>query len=348
MMPHLQDILGTILPSAAMSAVLGRWDLTMWRDITASDVDDRFNHPITISSSYAPRPAIGDPFLQHSKGIALLFVQQSWMTMSQNAGTFTGTDTSQLFNFLELEQPELQCYTGLRFVIPSPVADALWMHEIFTIRKQSLKLLRLSRESWAPNPGCDEIRHKWEQQTFVRAVTRHIARTDRTSVLLTTARGQAFIRFIQNELIARQLYEDVFIVYKWPKAVQRIRGVGGLPVCYFALFPGSPDERPVLPSLNVGSIRYRADAIEGDDEAVLPAKRSASACRSDKEDVTSVGLAQQSNDIVSPSDYVDVDRFGSERINLDSRNASSPGIMNIKEGHMKGIEGRVHDDPNAV
>uniref|UniRef100_A0A0W0FP08 Uncharacterized protein n=1 Tax=Moniliophthora roreri TaxID=221103 RepID=A0A0W0FP08_MONRR len=325
-----------------MSAVLGRWDLTMWRDITASDVDDRFNHPITILSSYAPRPAIGDPFLQHSKGIALLFVQQSWMTMSQNAGTFTGTDTSQLFNFLELEQPELQCYTGLRFVIPSPVADALWMHEIFTIRKQSLKLLRLSRESWAPNPGCDEIRHKWEQQTFVRAVTRHIARTDRTSVLLTTARGQAFIRFIQNELIARQLYEDVFIVYKWPKAVQRIRGVGGLP---------APFDTEQCAEINDEEIELGIlfqDAIEGDDEAVLPAKRSASACRSDKEDVTSVGLAQQSNDIVSPSDYVDVDRFGSERINLDSRNASSPGIMNIKEGHMKGIEGRVHDDPNAV
>uniref|UniRef100_A0A0W0FP02 DUF6535 domain-containing protein n=1 Tax=Moniliophthora roreri TaxID=221103 RepID=A0A0W0FP02_MONRR len=89
MVPHLSNVLGTLPPSLAMSAVLGSWRVTMWKDVSASDVELRLRDSNTSSSErqeyiwWTPDPTLPSPLLHHSNGIRLIFRHQFWMTMAR-------------------------------------------------------------------------------------------------------------------------------------------------------------------------------------------------------------------------------------------------------------------------
>uniref|UniRef100_A0A0W0FHX2 DUF6535 domain-containing protein n=1 Tax=Moniliophthora roreri TaxID=221103 RepID=A0A0W0FHX2_MONRR len=72
MIPHLQNVLETIPPSVAASAVLDRWDHTMWKTVSMHDVERVLRYS-DLFSFVSPNPTIPHPVLQHPEGISLLF-----------------------------------------------------------------------------------------------------------------------------------------------------------------------------------------------------------------------------------------------------------------------------------
>ncbi|ESK80814.1 hypothetical protein Moror_15757, partial [Moniliophthora roreri MCA 2997] len=255
MIPHLQNVLETIPPSVAVSAVLGRWDRMVWDAVSMEDVEDALRNP------YSPfwEPTIRRPVLQQREGINLLFHQQYWVNMAASP-SLGGYDLDQLIGSMKLA--DLQHSTGLRFVIPFSVVDALWSHEDPILRAKSLTLLSLFEESWKPCPGYDEERHNLEQRVFMRALADHINHKDRVSALLTSKRGQAFIRFIHNEAVARRfvsssLFDPYGLRGIWSQAIKRAQEVGSLPSDYFAPVPGRWKPLPTLPNLD--PIRYSVE-----------------------------------------------------------------------------------------
>ncbi|ESK87589.1 hypothetical protein Moror_1968 [Moniliophthora roreri MCA 2997] len=248
MIPHLQNILGTIPPSVAVSAVLHRWDRAMWRTASMRDVEDdlRFSQP-----DPSLNPTIRHPIFQQPEGIKLLFHHQYWAeTVARHFPHDAGID--KLID--SMKRADLQHSTGLRFAIPFPLVDALWTHENPTVRAKSLTLLSLFEQSWKPCSGYDERRHNDERRAFVEALANHINRQGRISELLTSKRGQTFIRFIHNEILTRRLFRYHPINYVWPPAIRRAQEVGGLPSDYFAPIFGLRDGPPTLPNLD--PIRY--------------------------------------------------------------------------------------------
>uniref|UniRef100_A0A0W0FHY2 DUF6535 domain-containing protein n=1 Tax=Moniliophthora roreri TaxID=221103 RepID=A0A0W0FHY2_MONRR len=230
MIPHLQNVLRTIPPSVAVSAVLGRWDRTIHKVVSVQDVEDALRYPDPFPPLH---PTLRHPVLQHPDGINLLFHHQYWANMAAY-----GTHS-----------------TGLRFVIPFSIVDALWTHRDPTVRAKSLPLLSLFEQFWRPCPGYDEGRHDGERRAFMQALADHLNRTDRVSGLLTSIRGQAFIRFIHNEAITRRLLHHPLLMHAWPQAIKRAHEVGGLPSDYFAPIPQYPwDDLPTLPNLD--PVRY--------------------------------------------------------------------------------------------
>ncbi|ESK84877.1 hypothetical protein Moror_14929, partial [Moniliophthora roreri MCA 2997] len=142
---------------------------------------------------------------------------------------------------------DLQHSTGLRFVIPFPMVDALWTHEGAYVRAKSLKLLSLFKQSWKPCPKYDGARHHYERTTFMQHLADHINRDHRVSALLTSKRGQALLRFIHNEAIIRHWVSNGD---GWHQAIKRAQEVGGLPSDYFAPILENPwDPPPALPTL---------------------------------------------------------------------------------------------------
>ncbi|ESK86040.1 hypothetical protein Moror_9418 [Moniliophthora roreri MCA 2997] len=249
MIPHLQNVLETIPPSVAVSAILGRWDRTMWKGVSIHDVEDVLRNPDpTPWEPHYPNPTIRHPVLQQPEGINLLFHHQYWVTMA----ALPFLDYVKLID--SMKDADLQHSTSLRFVIPFSVVDALWTHEDPTVRTKSLALLSLFEESWKPCPGYDEEQHNGERWAFMEVLTDHINRTDRVSALLTSKRGQGFIRFIHNEAITRRLPGHYPIYDTWSQAVNRAQEVGGLPSDYFAPIPSSMDDLPTLSNLD--PIRY--------------------------------------------------------------------------------------------
>uniref|UniRef100_A0A0W0FHW9 DUF6535 domain-containing protein n=1 Tax=Moniliophthora roreri TaxID=221103 RepID=A0A0W0FHW9_MONRR len=263
MIPHLQNVLETIPPSVAVSAVLGRWDRTMWKAVSNLDVEPALRLPDPYPWD-PPNPTIRHAVLQQPEGINLLFHHQYWTKITANPMLPYLLDT--LLD--SMRHADLQRSTGLRFVIPFSVVDALWSHEDPTVRAKSLTLLSFFEESWKPCPEYDEERHDGERQAFMQALADHINRQGRISALLTSKRGQAFIRFIHDQSITRQL---LHIIYAWPQAIQTAQEVGGLPSDYFASIP-EPWERglPTLPGLD--PVRYSIETeqdVQVDNNQVL-------------------------------------------------------------------------------
>uniref|UniRef100_A0A0W0GDJ7 Uncharacterized protein n=1 Tax=Moniliophthora roreri TaxID=221103 RepID=A0A0W0GDJ7_MONRR len=254
MIPHLRNVLETIPPSVALSAVLGRWVRTMVKAISMPDVENilRYLYPDPLLN-----PTIRQPILQQPEGIDLLFHHQYWMKMAATS-LLDDYYLDQLIGSMECT--DLQHSTGLHFVIPFPVVDALWAHEDPTVCAKSLALLSLFEESWKSCLGYDEERHDGERLAFMRALADHINRTGRVSALLTSKRGQAFIRSIHNEVVTRQWVSNRGT---WARAIKRVQEVGGLPSDYFALIPGYWDALPTLPNLD--PIRYSLETERGND-----------------------------------------------------------------------------------
>ncbi|ESK87608.1 hypothetical protein Moror_1966, partial [Moniliophthora roreri MCA 2997] len=151
MIPHLQNVLEIIPPSAALSAVLGRWDRTMWKAVSMHDVENALRFP----DSYPwdpPNSTIRRPVLQHPEGIKLFFHHQYWVEMTAHPYPFLDHDSANEF-IDSIRSADLQYSTGLRFVIPFSVVDALWTHNIPDVRAKSLALLSLFEEFWKSCPG---------------------------------------------------------------------------------------------------------------------------------------------------------------------------------------------------
>ncbi|EEB94542.1 hypothetical protein MPER_06628, partial [Moniliophthora perniciosa FA553] len=68
MIPHLRNILATIPPSVALSAVLGRWGRTIWKAVSMEDVEYGLKHPDPYPWDI-PNPNIRRPVLQYPEGI---------------------------------------------------------------------------------------------------------------------------------------------------------------------------------------------------------------------------------------------------------------------------------------
>ncbi|KAK7037804.1 hypothetical protein VNI00_010765 [Paramarasmius palmivorus] len=280
MIPHLQDILKTIPSSIALSAVLGQWNVTLWEDVSTSDVDIALKNPTSVHRDLrlagdAPPPAIPYPVIHHQEGIRLLFHHRYWMALAD----------SYRFRYLpdnEIERGQWSTpwqTTDLHFLIPFPAVEALWSHESVAVRKRSLILLRSLEESWNSCSSCkddDSQRHQRERCAFVSALARHINRKDCVSQLLTSKRGQAFIKFIHNEVINQRLHHEFSATTHrdWPKAVKRAQEVGRLPDDHFTT---PPDWGESTPNLSVPpSVRYSVDTL---DESMLGWRKRISATR---------------------------------------------------------------------
>ncbi|KAI3608703.1 hypothetical protein WG66_003755 [Moniliophthora roreri] len=248
--PHLQNVLGRIPPSVAVSAVIGRWDLAIWKAVSIKDVENALSYP----GPFPLRPTIRYPILQQPGVINSLFHHQCWETII--AFPLLQLFPDKLFDSMKHIHLDMQRSTGLRFVIPFPVIDALWTHQDRVIRTQSLKLLSLLENSWKVSPGYDEGRVNDERRAFMGALARHINRKDRVSILLTSKRGYAFIRFIHNEGITRRLSSTWS--HTWRQAIQRTQEIGGLPSDYFAPIPENMwGDLPTLPNLD--PVRYSVE-----------------------------------------------------------------------------------------
>ncbi|KAK7014457.1 hypothetical protein VNI00_019351 [Paramarasmius palmivorus] len=250
MIPPLQNVLGTIPPSVAMSAVLGHWDVALWVDVMRADVELAVADPEGFRRQYVsllhlPRQtAIPRPVVSQPEGIKFLFKHQNLMT-------WTGEDNYSIP--AALDQMGVQT-AGFHFVAPLSVTARLWAHQDAGVRKQSLALLQLYKESWKSCSGVENGihgRHFDERLAFVRVLAKHINYTDRTSVLITSKQGREFIRFIHHEIITQRLdvYAPLFDRVEWLRAIERIREAGDLPSDYFTPLPNPEDEPPDLPPL---------------------------------------------------------------------------------------------------
>ncbi|KAK7037844.1 hypothetical protein VNI00_010805 [Paramarasmius palmivorus] len=251
MIPHLQNVLGTIPPSVAMSAVLGHSDVALWSDVSRADVELGVADPEGFRRQYMwneefdyledlprlPQSAIPDPAIFQPDGIKSFFQHQYLMTGKGNNDIHTA-----------LERMGMQT-AGFHFVAPLSVLGSLWAHQDAGVRKQSLALLRLYKESWKSCSSVAGNKHRYERLAFVLVLAKLINHTDRTSVLITSKRGREFIRFIHHEIINQGFYSwGAFDDAEWLQAIERSREVGDLPPNYFAPLPsgGLP---PVLPPL---------------------------------------------------------------------------------------------------
>ncbi|KAK7037816.1 hypothetical protein VNI00_010777 [Paramarasmius palmivorus] len=287
MVPHLQNVLKTLPPSVVMSGIFGQWKYLMWEEATASEIQLRLKTPATFFRSrmerlrrhfgiwWAPGPDLRQPALHHREGIALLFYDQYWTAMAHKADL--RVYWSPFLDSIKKAYPHLQRTTTLRFVIPFPILEALWVHDDPPIRSQSLHLLRFLEDSWRPLPslGYDETRHDQERIAFVSALTRHLNRTDHTvtSVLMTSRRGQQFIRFVNLQIIHRRFYstqlshrsqasfrDRSILMLEWARATRRVQEVGNLPLDHFAPIPAPEDDSPASSEgANESTVRYSVD-----------------------------------------------------------------------------------------
>ncbi|KAI3605694.1 hypothetical protein WG66_012031 [Moniliophthora roreri] len=253
MLPHLQNVLGTISPSVAMSAVLGDWRLTMWGDIQKSDVERWLYDPRAVWDSLdwyirlAPWPNLRDPTLLHSEGVRLLYFHQCWQELAARG------DTSFLISSINSRQAELQSLVNLRFVIPFTTLAKLWTHDDPDDQEQSSQLLPFLEDAFSTHPGYNEERHDRERLAFISALANHLNDTDFTSYVTTSTRGQEFIHFVHDQIVSRRLYEPFDwdpharreLMSTWNRATQRMKEIGNLPPDYFASIPQAGNESSV-------------------------------------------------------------------------------------------------------
>ncbi|KAK7013610.1 hypothetical protein VNI00_019476 [Paramarasmius palmivorus] len=254
MIPHLENVLETLPRSVAISAVLDRWDIAMW-EVKERDIGTYLRHP----NDFPPMPnAITSDLPLHSwEGIELLFRHRLWdvhVQALQPPGHRFIPDRrlNQLEQEISAGIPALS--KTLRFCIPLPLVTALWSHNHSWVRQWSLRLLRHFEEAWKPFPGYDETRHDAERVAFANAVATHICGSGPPSVLLTSKRGQEFMRSIHNEIIIRRLcYQSGFNDWYWKGAIKKVREVGELPDDYFTPLPywnNFPPPSSQLPQLD--------------------------------------------------------------------------------------------------
>ncbi|KAK7016200.1 hypothetical protein VNI00_018965 [Paramarasmius palmivorus] len=254
MIPHLENVLETLPRSVAISAVLDQWDIVMWEG-WEQDIGEYLRYP-TMSM---PEPITSDPPLHSREGIELLFWHRLWGVFVEHG------DVVHLSYYLEdFTQKFPKSSRNLQFYIPLSFATALWSREGSWVRQESLLLLRHFEGSWKPSSGYDEERHNEERVAFANGLAAHINHSDPPSVLLTRKRGQAFIRFIHHDIIIRRLYSrDDFWRYDWQDAIQKVQGVGKLPVNHFAPLPRRDEDPPPssqLPQLE--PIRYSQHTVD--------------------------------------------------------------------------------------
>ncbi|KAK7030321.1 hypothetical protein VNI00_014243 [Paramarasmius palmivorus] len=267
MIPHLENVLETLPRSVAVSAVLDRWDIAMWAGQEV-DVGAYLRYPTGFSPLPGPTPVTCDTPLHSGEGIELLFWHRLWGFSVGNG--LVDLLTSSLEDFTQKLPKSSRKF---QFFIPLPLATALWSHEETRVRQGSLLLLRHFEESWKPSPGYDEERHNEERVAFANGLAEHICRSDLPSVLLTSKRGQEFIRFINHEIIIRRLYfhrrfgrgvwwESEERGYGWIGTLKNVQNAGSLPDNYFAPFPEEDEAPPPssqLPQLE--PIRYSVDTL---------------------------------------------------------------------------------------
>ncbi|KAI3609999.1 hypothetical protein WG66_007296 [Moniliophthora roreri] len=277
MVPHLQNVLGTIPPSVAMTAVPGHRGLTMWGDIQKSDVERWFREPWAVWNEIGwyilatPRPNLRVPTLLHSEGIRLLYFHQYWQELA------TRGDTSFLISSIE-SVVRLDVSEHLeRFVIPFTALAKLWTHDDPHIQEQSSRLLPFLEDAFSTHPGYDGECHDKERLAFISALTHHLNRTDFTSYVATSTRGQEFIRFVHDQILSRRLYETPYwdasfhrqeLLSKWTRATQRIIEIGNLPPDYFTSIPGWPSAQP-MDADDGSSVPQSHHAMHGDGQGVL-------------------------------------------------------------------------------
>ncbi|KAI3608468.1 hypothetical protein WG66_000917 [Moniliophthora roreri] len=234
MLPHLQNVLGTIPPSAVMSAVLGDWNHTMWGDIQKSDVELWFRDRWALRRSmgwyieYAPRPNLRDPTLLHSEGIGLLSFHQALRGIASRRGMY-GHLIRYLVRTIQSHHADLQKLLNLRFVIPFTVIEKLWIHNDPNIRGQSSQLLPFFEEAFSMDPQYDEDRHDGERVHF-------------------------------------SLHHQELIL-NWGRVTQRVTEIGHQPADYFApilVFSEEPTAQATHAGISVLSIN--ADHPQADGE----------------------------------------------------------------------------------
>ncbi|KAI3615923.1 hypothetical protein WG66_010232 [Moniliophthora roreri] len=84
-------------------------------------------------------------------------------------------------------------------------------------------------DTWTrTHPGYSVSRHKHGQLAFVLVLATHLNRTDHTSELLTSRRGQMFVRFVHEQIITCGLYQPPgngdlrkALIAEWTSATQR-------------------------------------------------------------------------------------------------------------------------------
>ncbi|KAK7030312.1 hypothetical protein VNI00_014234 [Paramarasmius palmivorus] len=260
MIPDLENVLQALPHSVAFSVALDRWDIAMWEG-WERDIGEYLRYPTRFP--LMPKPITSASPLHSRDGIELLFWHQLW-------GVFAGNGSVDLLtsSLEEFTQKFPKSSMNLQFFIPLPIATALWTHKEPWVQQRSLRLLRYFEDSWKPCPGYDEERHNEERVAFANALAEHIRRSYPPSVLLTSQRGQKFIRFIHNDIIVRQLYSyrlaegRAWWGWGWQDAIQKVQEVGKLPNDYFAPLPRWDEDLPCTfqpPQLE--AIRYSVDTV---------------------------------------------------------------------------------------
>ncbi|EEB93598.1 hypothetical protein MPER_07717 [Moniliophthora perniciosa FA553] len=265
MLPHLQNVLGTIPPSVAMSAVLGNWEFTMWGDIQKSDLEHYLSELGTFWGSLdwyilsAPMPTLREPTLLHSEGIRLLYFHQHWQILASATNSDDLVRTfDPLVDSIASHRAELQKLVNLRFVIPFTVIEKLWTHDDPHVQEQSSRLLPFFEDAFSIHPGYSGRRYDMECLAFISTLANHLDRTNFTSYVATSTRGHEFIRFVHGQVISRRLYEPRHQTYRdkeehlklisaWNRVTRRVTEAD-LPADYFALIPGPSAERMVAPT----------------------------------------------------------------------------------------------------
>ncbi|KAK7024279.1 hypothetical protein VNI00_016445 [Paramarasmius palmivorus] len=267
MIPHLENVLEMLPRSVAISAVLDRWDIVMWEvGEESQDVGEYLRYPDRFPPM--PKPITSNPPLNSREGIELLFWHQLWGAFAEYS--LVDYLTSSLESFTQKYPKSSRSF---QFFIPLPLATALWSHKEPLLQKLGLRIMQYFEESWEPSTGYDEEQHNKERVAFANGLTGHICYLDSPSVLLTSKRGQEFIRFIHNEIISRQLYSHSLFTrgdlwesqqngWGWIGTLKKVQNVGKLPDDYFAPLPERNEDPPPssqLPKLE--PIRYSQDTI---------------------------------------------------------------------------------------
>ncbi|EEB93830.1 hypothetical protein MPER_07468, partial [Moniliophthora perniciosa FA553] len=245
MIPHLQNVMSTLQPSVALSAVLNYWQMTMWSDVTSVDVmkalkdDAGFKNTVTEGLGqylfFARSPDIQHPALLSPNGVSLLYHQQFWMYIASSEVSLLHLQRLQE-SISEFERSGVHQTTKMRFFVPFPVADRLWTHPDPVIRRRSMFLLLVYVKSWKSYRTTKEDEDTFEPRfderpAFILALARHLTRADCVSELLVSEEGQRFIRFIHGEIIRCQLYRPRdwwdtvkmrnMLVLGWNHAIER-------------------------------------------------------------------------------------------------------------------------------
>ncbi|KAK7037824.1 hypothetical protein VNI00_010785 [Paramarasmius palmivorus] len=355
MIPHLQNVLGTIPPSVAMSAVLGRWNIGLWTDVTKADVDlavrdpSKFSkHPSTQLLEYRRIfPAVPKFTIRQPEGIRFSFKHQYLMSPEAD------DDFRDAFERMGVKT------AGFHFVVPLSVAGGLWVHQDPGVREWSLALLQLYQESWKSCTAVeigDILSPLHERVTFAWTIAKHINRPDRTSVLITSKQGQQFIRYIHHHIVVQKIYiyplwRD-FCCDEWQAAIKKMQDVGNLSSSYFVPLPERDDSQPSFPL--VRPFRYFPETppdVEFDHDSQMSGSESDGETSNDENELDILTLG----DLTTSEDRVDAP--GSLSIQIGERITSPEGggplaqddVQDTKDGLVIGVgDTQDQDTPTEV